>query len=236
VAVPEIILTGREQAALRSLMASEPVPGRPLPPSHVLELFARLVPCDAVGALLAENAGGAVIDEVDQPRGYSYELSSTVTCEGPYKIGLIHWSRDPEGMVALPLDGLADSLSIGFRNGPDHVATLWMDRTRTRFSDRDLALAAMVAPALRRLMRQRLTPQLPSTVTPQERRVLMCVAAGHSNLIIAEDLGVAVSTVRKHLEHVYRKLGVTSRLAAVVALQGRDLPDLDLRERIETYA
>lgn len=236
VAVPEITLTGREQAALRSLVAAEPVPGRPLPPSHVFELLARLVPCDAVGAFLAENAGGAVVDEVDLPRGYTTELPSWGTCEGPYNVGLIHWSRDLEGMVALALDGVADSLQLGFRNGPDHVAALWMDRTRTQFSDRDLALLAMVAPALRRLMRERLTPQLPSSVTAQERRVLMFVAAGHSNPIIAEDLGVAVCTVRKHLEHAYRKLGVTNRLAAVAALQARDLPDLDLRERIARYA
>ena len=36
----------------------------------------------------------------------------------------------------------------------------------------------------------------------------------------------------KHLENVYRKLGVTSRVAAVARLQERDLPDLDLRERL----
>ena len=30
----------------------------------------------------------------------------------------------------------------------------------------------------------------------------------------------------------YRKLGVSGRVAAVARLQGRDLPDLDLRERI----
>jgi hypothetical protein len=39
--------------------------------------------------------------------------------------------------------------------------------------------------------------------------------------------------VRKHLENIYRKLGVTSRVAAVARLQGRDHPDLDLRERLE---
>jgi Bacterial regulatory proteins, luxR family len=47
---------------------------------------------------------------------------------------------------------------------------------------------------------------------------------------------VAPSTVRKHLEHIFRKLGVTSRLAAVAALQGRDDPGLDLRERIDRFA
>jgi DNA-binding CsgD family transcriptional regulator len=63
--------------------------------------------------------------------------------------------------------------------------------------------------------------------------VLSHVAAGESNAQIAAALFVAPSTVRKHLENVYRKLGVTSRVAAVARLQGRDHPDLDLRERLE---
>ncbi|HEX5918110.1 MAG TPA: helix-turn-helix transcriptional regulator, partial [Nocardioides sp.] len=63
-------------------------------------------------------------------------------------------------------------------------------------------------------------------------RVLSHVAAGRSNAEIAEALFVAPSTVRKHLENVYRKLGVTSRGAAVARLQGRDLPNIDLRERL----
>ena len=70
------------------------------------------------------------------------------------------------------------------------------------------------------------------SLTTQERRVLSHVAAGRSNAEIAEALFVAPSTVRKHLENVYRKLGVTSRGAAVARLQGRDLPDIDLHERL----
>ena len=56
--------------------------------------------------------------------------------------------------------------------------------------------------------------------------MLMHVAAGRSNADIADRLFIAESTVRKHLEHSFRKLGVTSRLAAVAALQGRDEPGL----------
>jgi ATP/maltotriose-dependent transcriptional regulator MalT len=66
--------------------------------------------------------------------------------------------------------------------------------------------------------------------------VLTNVAAGFSNREIAERLSVAPSTVRKHLEHAYRKLGVSSRQAAIAALQGRDEPGLDLRERLERFA
>ena len=48
--------------------------------------------------------------------------------------------------------------------------------------------------------------------------MLDLVAAGLSNAAIAERLYVAPCTVRKHLEHAYRKLGVSNRYAAVHAL------------------
>jgi hypothetical protein len=51
------------------------------------------------------------------------------------------------------------------------------------------------------------------------------VAAGFSNAEIGERMFIAPCTVRKHLENAYRKLGVTNRLAAVLALQGGRLPD-----------
>ena len=47
---------------------------------------------------------------------------------------------------------------------------------------------------------------------------------------------IAPSTVRKHLEHVYAKLGVHTRLQALAVLRGSDVPDLDLRERVARYA
>ncbi len=90
----------------------------------------------------------------------------------------------------------------------------------------------MLAPLFARLVRERPTPSLPAALTVQERRVLSHVAAGASNTEIAQALFIAPSTVRKHLEHAYRKLGVTGRVAAVARLQGRDQPDLDLRERL----
>jgi DNA-binding CsgD family transcriptional regulator len=52
-------------------------------------------------------------------------------------------------------------------------------------------------------------------LTAREWDVLRCLAEGKSTAEIAQILWVAPSTVRKHLEHIYEKLGVTSRTAAV---------------------
>ena len=45
--------------------------------------------------------------------------------------------------------------------------------------------------------------------------MLGLVALGRTNVAIAHTLEVSPRTVAKHLEHIYRKLEVTSRTAAV---------------------
>jgi DNA-binding CsgD family transcriptional regulator len=57
-------------------------------------------------------------------------------------------------------------------------------------------------------------------LTAREREVLGWVARGKTNPQIAELLWLAPSTVRKHLENVYAKLGVSTRTAAVTRFLG----------------
>lgn len=57
-------------------------------------------------------------------------------------------------------------------------------------------------------------------LTARERDVLSWVARGKTNAEIAELLWLAPSTVRKHLENVYAKLGVNTRTAAVARFVG----------------
>jgi len=56
-------------------------------------------------------------------------------------------------------------------------------------------------------------------LTPREHDVLALVEKGKSNAEIARELWITPRTVRKHLEHVYTKLGVNSRTAAAVRLR-----------------
>ena len=55
----------------------------------------------------------------------------------------------------------------------------------------------------------------------EEVEVLRGLAAGRSTAEIARELYVTPATVSKHLEHVYRKLGVQSRTAALAAIGAR---------------
>ena len=55
-------------------------------------------------------------------------------------------------------------------------------------------------------------------LTPQQARVAELLIQGHSNAVIAEQLGIKLSTARSHVEHVRRKLGVRTRAQVVARL------------------
>lgn len=56
---------------------------------------------------------------------------------------------------------------------------------------------------------------------PTEAAVVDLVAEGLSNPRIAERLVIEVSTVKTHLHHVFRKLGVTTRAQLAAAATAR---------------
>jgi DNA-binding CsgD family transcriptional regulator len=64
-----------------------------------------------------------------------------------------------------------------------------------------------------------------AALTEREVQVLELVAAGRTNVAIAHTLEVSPRTVAKHLERIYRKLGVGNRAAAVAPLQLASEPD-----------
>jgi DNA-binding CsgD family transcriptional regulator len=62
--------------------------------------------------------------------------------------------------------------------------------------------------------------KLDDRLTKREREVLSWVALGKTNAEVAQILWLAPSTVRKHLENVYAKLGVGTRTGAVARFVG----------------
>jgi len=54
-------------------------------------------------------------------------------------------------------------------------------------------------------------------LTPREAEVLLWVAQGKTNSEIGTILGAATRTISKHLEHIFRKLGLETRTAATLA-------------------
>ena len=232
--MPEIVLNQREQSCVRALMGLEPTPGA-LPPPYVLTLMSRLIPSDAIDVHVADSTG-CVVEIVSLPPTTLYSIDPQI-CDGPVPLGIVHQSRDPGHRDMLSSVGVADGVVLGFRNGRDHVVQLNLDRRRSMFTDRDLAVLTMIAPALQRLLRTTRTTALPPSLTVTERRTIQLLATGMSNADIAWELSVSPSTVRKHLEHAYRKLGVHDRMAAVVAFGGGPVGQVEGRApAVDEYA
>ncbi|MHA6722402.1 LuxR C-terminal-related transcriptional regulator [Sphingomonas sp. RS2018] len=56
-------------------------------------------------------------------------------------------------------------------------------------------------------------------LSPAQHAVLMALADGRSNKQIAYDLDVTEATIKAHLTAIFRKLGVTNRAQAMIAVQ-----------------
>ncbi|KOG25670.1 MULTISPECIES: response regulator [Streptomyces] len=79
---------------------------------------------------------------------------------------------------------------------------------------------AVLSPAVAsRLVSAARGPAAPvdETLSAREREVLTLVARGTSNRRIAAELFISEATVKTHLTHIYGKLGVNDRAAAVAA-------------------
>lgn len=58
-------------------------------------------------------------------------------------------------------------------------------------------------------------------LSPREREILALIAKGDSNKHIARALDIAETTVKIHVQHILRKLGLTNRVHAAVYATGR---------------
>jgi DNA-binding CsgD family transcriptional regulator len=111
---------------------------------------------------------------------------------------------EAEAMVCLSAPAGRTRRLIFFRGpGPD-------------FDGRDRLLLSLLRPHLNELyqelaLRRRSVPAL----TSRQWELLRLVASGNSNTEIAHELVVSASTVRKHLENIFARLGVTNRTAAI---------------------
>lgn len=64
-----------------------------------------------------------------------------------------------------------------------------------------------------------------ATLSPAQVRVLVALASGQLNKQIAGDLALSEQTVKAHLSAIFRKLGVTNRLQAMLAVRPLLVPE-----------
>jgi DNA-binding CsgD family transcriptional regulator len=118
----------------------------------------------------------------------------------------------PEMMLVLPNGGGRTlRLLVGRDDGPG-------------FTEDDRFLLLLLMPHIERMYRTRERQRAGTTVriTPRQRQLLEHLRLGHTNAQIAHRLHISEGTVRTHLQHVYTRLGVTNRVAAVIRAEQLD--------------
>ena len=95
---------------------------------------------------------------------------------------------------------------------PDHIAKHLRDEVRAGRLDGDAVNAVLTAAGHRAPARR----EWPAGLTAREVEVLHLLARGHANKQIAQRLDLSAKTVSNHVEHIYAKIGVSSRAAATL--------------------
>ncbi len=113
-----------------------------------------------------------------------------------------------------------------------------LNRVGRDFSDRECALLYLVRGPLSAFYRQAQSHARESRgfaalpITARERAVLTWLTAGKTDREIADILTANPRTIQKHLQHIYEKLGVETRTAAVMRAMEMSLrlPAVELGE------
>jgi len=87
------------------------------------------------------------------------------------------------------------------------------------FTERHRSAATMLQPHIADALRLQARRASAMSLTARQQELLQLVAAGLPNRIIARQLGLSPATVRKHLENVFARLGVSSRTEAVAKVR-----------------
>ncbi len=109
---------------------------------------------------------------------------------------------------------IGHQLSLGLEATPRRLTGMWFNRARRDFSDDDLLMAELLRPRLQAAEVAVRRAAARAALTAREREVLDIVATGATNPAVAEALVVSPATVKKHLDNIYAKLGVSTRTAA----------------------
>lgn len=106
-----------------------------------------------------------------------------------------------------------------FRAAWEHGQTLQLEAVAWLLLELGQPIVGRTQPTPAQLANQSLIDPL----SARELEVLRLIAAGYSNQNIADQLVISVTTVKKHVNHIFGKLGVQSRTQAIAHAQALHL-------------
>jgi LuxR family maltose regulon positive regulatory protein len=117
---------------------------------------------------------------------------------------------EPEGYIRSFVDEGASMealLSQLRKRDHEHGPTPYLDKLLAAFQQKRKTDRAKEKPAK--------ADQTPELLSQRELEVLQLLAQGRSNREIAQELVIALDTVKRHINHIFSKLGVQNRLQAL---------------------
>jgi DNA-binding CsgD family transcriptional regulator len=110
---------------------------------------------------------------------------------------------------------------------------IWRNKRRDDFDDTAMTLLRLIQPAFTTALKRSRSPattgsivlstsqpSLTACLSERERQILDLIALGWPDKEIARRLGIGFTTVRTHVTHIFRKLGVDNRVQLVRLAQG----------------
>lgn len=191
------------RAGVRALLSSErdfEVVGEASTPDQAVALAASLQPRVVLMDLQfgVADGGGALIGGAEATR-------SIRAVENPPAV-LVLTNYDTDGDILAAVEAGASGYLLKDSPPAELIAAI-----------RSAAAGeSALAPAIAGRLLERVRSPLQS-LSSRELEVLQCVAGGDQNSEIAAALHITEATVKTHLVHIYGKLGVSSRTAAVAA-------------------
>jgi len=183
--------------------------------NHLLDHFGRL---RVIPFVLLGTAFEAILLAYDDrnPRRATELLALTSTHSGSMSGWLKLW-----GLISTLKDDLEHQLgTAAYQSAWDYGTTLAWDSVLSEYSDYDdVSDENGVIPVYVLEANARLIDPL----SDRELEVLLKIGEGHTNREIADELFVGVSTVKKHITHIYSKLQVESRTQALLRAQEANL-------------
>lgn len=184
-------------------------------------LVAVEIPAEGVPPQIQEDAKPFCLEDplqngLNRDERRVLKLSDRLTRREMRKTGLYN-------RVWKPL-GIDDSLRVWFPAPSGRARTLYLERGRREFTERDRSLLEHLRPVLIKMVERadrRRRAGDGGDLTPRESEILRWIERGGTTREIAAMLVVSPHTVRKHVEHILAKLGARTRSEAVARIAER---------------
>jgi two-component system, NarL family, nitrate/nitrite response regulator NarL len=145
-------------------------------------------------------------------------LPALIEASGGAQVLMLTMSEDERDLAAAMRGGAAGYL-LKTADGDDLAqAILRAVQGQTSISP---AMAARLGQAFRSGDAETAAPDALAELSPREREILEQIARGASNKEIARALSIAETTVKVHVQHILRKLNLSSRVQAAVVMASK---------------